>query len=91
VKLAAYIDESGRHDKTGQKQGSASIIVGGWVDKYENWPEFCRKWQAVLKKYDVPYFHFYEWVDAVAVARKKRKPSSSFAKNPCRNLTFQKL
>lgn len=91
VKLAAYIDESGRHDKTGQKEGSAQIIIGGWVNQINAWPGFCQKWQTVLDKYKIQFFHFYEWCDAVAVARKKRKPSTSYAKNPFRGLPFQKL
>ena len=91
MKLSAYIDESGRHDKTGQKEGSAQIVVGGWVNRSDRWDEFCSKWQAVLKKYDVPYFHFYQWCEACAVARKKRQPSSSYKKNPYQRLTFQRL
>ena len=91
MKLVAYIDESGRHDKTGQKEGSAQIIIGGWVNRSDAWPGFCQKWQSVLDKYKIEYFHFYEWSDAVAVARKKRQPSASYAKNPFRGLPFQKL
>jgi hypothetical protein len=91
VKLIAYIDESGRHDKTGKQPGSGQIVVSGWVDRRDNWVKFCTQWQAILKNYDAPYFHFTEWRDASVVARGKRKPSSSFSKNPYSGWNLEKL
>jgi hypothetical protein len=32
VKIAAYLDESGSHDKTGKEKNSGQIVVCGWVD-----------------------------------------------------------
>ncbi|HTB85287.1 MAG TPA: DUF3800 domain-containing protein [Candidatus Sulfotelmatobacter sp.] len=90
-KLTAYIDESGRHDKSGKQPGSGQIIVAGWLDWSDNWPGFCQRWQTILEKYQAPYFHFTEWADASAVIRKKREPSSSLLENPYRNWDLNKL
>ena len=91
MKITAYVDESGRHHKTGKQTGSGQIVVSGWVDWHDNWGEFCKQWQSILDKYGAPYFHFSEWADASAVVRNVRKPSSSFSKNPYKGWNLEKL
>jgi hypothetical protein len=85
VKLVAYVDESGT-------DGSSEVlIVAGFLALREEWARFCKDWQRVLNKYSVKYFHFREWADASAVARKKRRPNSNFGKNPYKSLSQDKL
>jgi len=92
VKIAVYADESGTHDKTGTLQGSKQAILGGIIAPREDWGIFCRAWQAVLNKYQAPYFHFREWSDASAIARRVRDPSSDFhKKNPYHGWESKKL
>ena|ERR1035437_1122022 len=91
VKIAAYLDESGRHDRTGRQKGSAQIVVAGWLDWRENWTVFCKEWEAVLADFGAPYFHFSEWADASAVVRNKHRPPSDFAKNPYGGWGLSKL
>jgi len=91
VKLVAYLDESGRHDRAGKQKGSEQIVVAGWLDWRENWEAFCQEWSAVLHKYRAPYFHFAEWADASAVVRNLHKPGSTFGKNPYQNWELRKL
>lgn len=91
MKIAAYIDESGRHDRIGQQPGSGQIVVSGWVDRRDNWVKFRKQWQAILNNYGAPYFHFTEWRDASVVARNVRKPTSSFSKNPYNGWNLDKL
>jgi hypothetical protein len=47
VKIAAYVDESGRHDKTGRQEGAAQIIVAGWVDWADNHPSPKQAWNIL--------------------------------------------
>lgn len=91
VKIVVYADESGTHDPTGAKKGSREGIIGGIAAIREDWTVFCREWRRVLNDYSVLYFHFYEWADASAVARKTKKPSSDFANNPYRHLDLSQL
>jgi hypothetical protein len=91
VKIVAYADESGTHDKTGVQKGAREMSIGGIAALREDWIPFCSKWQKVLNKYDAPYFHFREWSSASGVARKIRKPSSDFQKNPYRNWESKRL
>ena len=91
MKLTAYIDESGRHDKTGRQRGSGQIIMAGWLDWSDKWLVFSSNWQSVLDKYQAPFFHFTEWADASAVIRKKRESSSSFNTNPYKDWSVEKL
>jgi hypothetical protein len=91
VKITAYVDESGRHDRTAKQKGSGQIVVSGWVDWNDSWDKFCTQWDFILKKYDAGYFHFYEWVDATQVARNKRTPPSTFSTNPYKGWNWQKL
>ena len=91
VKIAAYIDESGTHDRTGAIKGSRQVIVVGLVAWRDDWAKFCDDWQAVLAKYGVPYFHFSEWALASAVLRGKRAANAAFEKNPYRSLDLKSL
>jgi hypothetical protein len=91
VKIEAYVDESGRHDRTGKQKGSGQIVVSGWVDWRDNWVKFCNQWQSVLDKHGAPYFHFAEWAYASRIARTGRRPSSSFHKNPYKGWSVEKL
>lgn len=91
VNLVAYVDESGRHDRTGKRQGSGQIVVAGWLDWRDNWAVFCREWKTVLDNYGAPYFHFWDWADASAVVRNIHPPTSAFAKNPYRGWSLSKL
>src|SRR5665213_3558738 len=91
MKLVAYIDESGRHDRTGQQKGSSHIVVAGIADHQEAWGYFTKKWSIILNRYNVCYFHFTEWVDAVQVASGKRAPTSSYSKNPYNGWKKDKL
>jgi len=91
VKIVVYADESGTHDKTGTSKGSKQAIIGGFIAPREDWTVFCRAWKSILNNYQAPYFHFREWSDASAVARKVRLPSSDFKKNPYRGWESKKL
>lgn len=91
MELVAYADESGIHDQTGVAPGSREMTVGGIVAPREDWSRFCAEWQKALNKYGAPYFHFWEWTIASEVARKVRKPTGSFQKNPYRHLTPEQL
>ena len=91
VKIVVYADESGTHDPKGIKKGSREGIIGGIAAIREDWISFCKEWRATLNQYKVPYFHFYEWASASSVAKKTRKPSSNFTKNPYRHLDSNQL
>jgi hypothetical protein len=79
--IAAYLDESGSHDRTGKEKNAGQIVVCGWVDWASNWITFNEQWQSILKKYGAEYFHFVEWAEASRVVRNVKKPNSSFDKN----------
>ena len=89
--MVAYIDESGRHDKTGKQTGSKQIVVAGWVDRRENWGKFCDHWQSILDKHKACYFHFTEWAYASFIVRSGKTPSWSFNKNPYKDWPLKKL
>ncbi|MGA9996251.1 MAG: DUF3800 domain-containing protein [Pyrinomonadaceae bacterium] len=48
--FSAYFDESGTHD-------SRILTVAGYVATVEQWAEFAREWNEVLKKEGVKIFH----------------------------------
>lgn len=77
VNLVVYADESGHHDGSGNLPGSANPVICGLAGKARQWEDFCRDWARILNAYSVPYFHFYDWAFAAAVARGVRKPSKS--------------
>jgi len=68
----AYFDESGTH------KGSPIMVVGGAMARHSSWVAICAKWESVLKKYNIQYFHatdvnnrrrqFKEWDDKRSVA-----------------------
>jgi len=87
VNIVIYADESGNHDRTGKAPGAREAVICGVAAPVEDWACFVEQWRAVLNKYGVEYFHFREWSDASAVARKKRAPNSSYKQNPFRHLS----
>jgi hypothetical protein len=91
VKVVAYIDESGTHDRTGASKGSSVIVIAGLVAMRVEWIDFCSKWQRALNKYSAGYFHFREWTAASLVARGKTLPSKDFKNNPYQGWGKEKL
>jgi hypothetical protein len=61
VYLSVYADESGTHDITGRHLGSEAPVFGGYIGDREDWVKFLMHWGSVLKKYNVPYFHYSEF------------------------------
>jgi hypothetical protein len=68
--IVAYADESGTHDPTGQQPGASTATVGGYIGLRDDWCKFDLEWNAVLKKFGVPSFHFKEWTGAQKAAIK---------------------
>jgi hypothetical protein len=79
VKVVAYIDESGTHNKTGARKGATEIVIAGLVAWRDGWEKFCGERQAVLNRYSAPYFHCKEWAGASMAANGRTKASR---KNP---------
>jgi hypothetical protein len=50
VIVTVYIDESGTHD-------SGVTILGGWVARLGQWATFDPKWNKLLKRNGLTYFH----------------------------------
>jgi len=50
VIVTVYIDESGTHD-------SGVTILGGWVARLGQWAAFDPKWNKLLKRNGLTYFH----------------------------------
>jgi hypothetical protein len=63
VNLIAYADDSGTHDETGRQTGSEAPVFGGYIGDIKDWKLFCWRWQAVLDRYKVPYFHYREFAN----------------------------
>jgi len=59
--LIVYADESGTHDRLAKLPGSEAPVFGGYIGDARDWKLFCLHRQSVLKKYDVPYFHYREF------------------------------
>ncbi len=91
MKVIVYADESGTHDKAGRLPGSEVAVIAGYAGKVDGWIKFCKDWQAILKKYSAPYFHFREFADASAVARDIRPATSQHKKNPYYGWTHESL
>src|SRR5580692_8554845 len=75
--LKVYMDESGTHDPTGQKQGASVPVIGGHIHTPEFWAEFSGKWQSALTNYcngKSGYFHFRELADK----RLRSEPKSPY-------------
>ena len=64
MKVVAYVDESGTHDKMGIQKGASEVVIAGLVAWREDWIKFSEEWQSTLNKYSAPYFHFKEWYAA---------------------------
>ncbi len=67
--LSLYGDASGKED-------DPILAVGGFVGRTDEWLMFEPEWNAVLKQFDVPYFHMREFahsVDAYAVGWKGKE------------------
>ena len=56
--LTIYGDASG-------KEEDPIIAVGGVVGRVDEWLAFESKWNAVLKEFDMPYFHMREFAHSV--------------------------
>lgn len=91
VNLACYLDDSGTHDPTGKEKGAREAVVAGLIGPVRDMRKLCHRWQFVLNDYGASYFHYCEWSDAVMVARGKREPKSSYAKNPYKGWSHRKL
>ncbi len=91
VKIIAYADESGTHDKTGKLAGATEAVVGGLVASPEDWANFCIEWQATLDKFKAPYFHYKEWRAAFELKKHQRPPFREFIKNPYREWSIIQL
>jgi hypothetical protein len=92
VSIVVYADDSGTHDRTGKQPGSRVAIAAGFAAPIDEWVKFRKDWQAVLTKYDAPYFHFKEWAVASAIVRKKRPTFREFLKtNPYAGWKLKKL
>ncbi len=52
IVLHVALDESGDGDAE-----NGYLAVGGYVFKYPQQQQFQRRWRAMLKRYDLPYFH----------------------------------
>lgn len=49
--FAAYVDDSGTHAQ------SKHYVLGGVVSSVEEWLEFDKAWDALLKQYEISWFH----------------------------------
>jgi len=54
--ITAYIDESGTHD------GSPHTIMAGYVAPFGKWIKLEDRWDRMLKRHGVQYFHATEWL-----------------------------
>jgi len=92
MRYIAYVDESGTNDRKFKAPVSTIGILSGFVSTPDEWSVFNEAWKAVLKKYDAPYFHFYDFAEASAKIRNPRKSVfSDYEKNPYKNWTLVQL
>lgn len=91
MKVIAYIDESGTHDRTGQQKGSSVAVMCGLVAWKEHWDHFSAKWQNALNNHRAEYFHFSDFATASAVVRGKITVPSGFDKNPYKGWDLTRL
>lgn len=86
------MDESGTHDETGALTGASVALLAGWIARDDVWERFNKGWQAVLSKYKVSYFHFWDFAEASAIKRNpEKKVPSGYAKNPYRDMELADL
>ena len=91
MRLIAYADDSGTHDKTGVKKGAREGIVGGYVAPEDEWKLFRLAWKAKLDQFDATYFHFIEVATASRVIRGKIKAPSDYESNPFKNWSIETI
>jgi hypothetical protein len=90
--ITVYVDESGTHDETGALPGASVALLAAWVAHDDVWERFNNGWQAVLSKYNVPYFHFWEFAQASKIKRNPEiKAPSGYAKNRYRDMELSDL
>ena len=63
VILHVYMDESGTDWSPNNAKSSIAPTFCAFIDTPKNWVRFTRKWDATLKEYTAPYFHFREFAD----------------------------
>jgi hypothetical protein len=75
--ITAYFDASE------SQQGTRVMTIGGCVSTVSKWEKFEIEWNAVLKKYDVPYLHMKEFNGCTGVFSqwKDRKDRDELKKN----------
>jgi hypothetical protein len=59
--LHGYFDDSGTHDKTGQRDGSEVTGAAGYVATVPQWARFDRAWRKVLEHFEVPLVEFHAY------------------------------
>jgi hypothetical protein len=69
--IEAYFDESGTH------HGSPLMCVAGYLIESDQCRRFQVEWEAVLSRYDVPYFHMSECAHGVGIFEKISKKDRS--------------
>jgi hypothetical protein len=82
VVIQIFADESGTHAPDGSQVGSKYPVIAGWAAKKSTWDTFCIAWNAILNKYDAPYFHGRELSAARVAAIQSRPPTKELLKNP---------
>jgi hypothetical protein len=92
VQIIIFADESGTHDQTGKKPGSATTVVGGYFAWKDDWSIFSDKWTGILKDHEAPHFHYSEIVRALGI----QDGTAQFdeikdKKNPFLNWTSEKI
>lgn len=80
--IVIYADESGTHDPTGEKDGSAYPIIAGFAATIAVWDSFISEWEHVLKQYDVGYFHGRELREAQMAKLHNKPATKELLKNP---------
>jgi uncharacterized protein DUF3800 len=80
--IVVYADESGTHDPEGIQAGSQYPIIAGFAARKSAWDSLIVSWGAVLKTYDVPYFHGRELSAARVAAIQHKRATKELLKNP---------
>ena len=86
-----YADESGTHDPLGKGKGSKHPTIAGFAAPPSEWSTFCVHWQAVLRSYNAPFFHFREWAAASAAIRLNKPQTPELRGNPYYGWKLKKL
>jgi hypothetical protein len=72
VALTAYFDASGKPD------AGYELVVSGFISTAKKWQRFEEKWQRLLDKEGLPYFHIKEFAPPTqAWCRECSTPTSS--------------